>query len=63
MIVAWFLSIIVTWQVYPLVAGPYTLEECHAVSEWLERRGYETDRCTLLPIDQEAIELAVGYLP
>ena len=63
MIIAWFLSIMVSWQVYPLIAGPYTLEECYAVREWLDRRGYDTDDCTMMSVEQEAVKLEVGYLP
>ena len=63
MLIAWYLSIMVLWQSNPLIAGPYTVEECHAVSEWLERRGYETDGCSIMSVGQEAIVLQVGYLP
>lgn len=48
----------------PILVGPYDeWEQCESVREYLDRRGYETDDCTLLPVDQEARRLEVIDIP
>ena len=64
MLIAYFLFIIVTWQEWPMTAGPYTLEECYAVKEYLDRRGYELSSCEVMSVPQEdAVKLEVPYIP
>lgn len=64
MLVAFYFSILVSWQEYPVVIGPYTTwDECSLVREFLDRRQYETDSCAIMSIPQESIYLEVGYLP
>lgn len=63
-IVAFFFSVMVSGQEYPVVVGPYeTWEDCASVREFLDRRGYETDRCAVLPLPQDSQYLHVGDLP
>lgn len=63
-LVAYYFSLIVSWQSYPLLVGPYSSwDDCASVREFVDRRGYETDGCSTLPLPQESIYLEVGYLP
>lgn len=63
-LVAYYFSLIVSWQDYPILVGEYnTWSDCASVREFLDRRGYETGDCSLLPLPQESIHLEVGYLP
>jgi len=64
MLIAYFLLILVSWQEWPVVAGPYTIDECFAVKEFLDRRGYEVSSCEVMPHPQpDAVMLVVPYLP
>lgn len=65
LILAYYFSCMVPPQVYPMMIGPYTTwEECASVREWLDRRGYETAGCGLLPYPLEgAVKLGVIELP
>lgn len=64
-IVAFYFGMLVAGQEWPVMVGPYeTWEECASVREFLDRRGYETDTCSLLPYPQEESQyLEVGHLP
>jgi len=63
-LVAFYFSMMVPDRAYPLLVGPYTeWDECASVREWLDRRGYETDSCLLMPFPQEAVKLEVLELP
>lgn len=63
-IIAWFFSVITSLHPYPLLIGPHAAaNECYAVREWLDARGYETASCACMPLPQDAILLMVGYLP
>ena len=53
MFIAWFLCVIVSWQEWPVLLGPYEKSECLAVKEYLDRRGYEVGSCGLMPLPQE----------
>lgn len=47
-----------------MLIGPYAdWSDCASVREWLDRRGYETDSCLLMPFPQEAVQLEVLELP
>jgi hypothetical protein len=62
--VAYFLFIIVTWREWPVEVGPYTLEECHSVKEFLDRRGYEVSGCEVMSVPQEdAVKLEIPHIP
>jgi len=64
LLVAFYFSMMVPDRAYPLLVGPYTeWDECASVREWLDRRGYETDSCLLMPFPQEAVKLEVLELP
>lgn len=63
-LVAYYFGVLVAWQEWPVLAGPY--EEwaaCSSVREYLDRRGYLTDSCALLPYPQESQVIQVGGLP
>ena len=63
-LVAYYFGLLVAWQEWPVLAGPY--EEwaaCSSVREYLDRRGYLTDSCALLPYPQESQVIQVGGLP
>lgn len=64
-ILAFYFSVVVPWQSWPVVVGPYTShEECSKVREFLDRQGYVTDGCYPLPHPQEdSQKLSVGELP
>lgn len=64
LLVAFYFSVMVPGMEYPLLIGPYAdWSECASVREWLDRRGYETDSCLLMPFPQESQELQVFFLP
>ena len=64
LLVAFYFSMMVPDRAYPLLVGPYVeWDECASVREWLDRRGYETDSCLLMPFPQEAVKLEVLELP
>ena len=49
---------------YPVLYGPYgDRSSCMDVEEWVSRRGYETETCTMMSVPQESTVLQVGYLP
>ena len=55
MIAAFFFMLLVPWQSYPIIAGPYeTWDECNDSRMWFDQRGWETDDCTTLPLPQDA---------
>lgn len=63
-LVAYYFGLLVYWQEWPVLAGPY--EEwaaCSSVREYLDRRKYLTDSCALLPYPQESQVIQVGGLP
>lgn len=63
-ITAFYFSLLLFYQEWPVLIGPYdTWDECASVREALDRRGYETDDCTMLPVDQEARHLEVIDIP
>lgn len=63
-LIAFYFSLLLFYQEWPVLIGPYeTWEECASVREMLDRRGYETDDCTLLPVEQEARKLEVIDIP
>lgn len=63
-IIGWFLIIFIGNE-WPSMYGPYEeKEECEAVIEFLDRRGYEpTSFCTILPLPQETIILVIPSIP
>ena len=64
LLVAFYFSVMVPNMDYPLLIGPYAeWSDCASVREWLDRRGYETDSCLLMPFPQESQELQVFFLP
>jgi hypothetical protein len=64
LLVAFYFSIMIPDRDYPMLIGPYTeWNECASVREWLDRRGYETDSCLLMPFPQESMQLEVLHLP
>lgn len=63
-LVSFYFSIMIPERDYPMLIGPYDdWSECASVREWLDRRGYETDSCLLMPFPQEAVKLEVLELP
>lgn len=61
---------IVAWYGLAVVGGEWTLvgpyaerEACSGVVEWLETQGIETEACTMLGTDVEAILLQIGERP
>ena len=62
---AFYFSLMLTTQDYPVMVGPYeTWEECTKVREWLDWRTYETDDCETFPYPQSGSQsLVVPYLP
>lgn len=63
-LVAYYFGLLVYWQEWPILAGPY--EEwaaCASVREYLDRREYLTDSCSLLPYPQDSQVIHVGGLP
>ncbi|HKU52525.1 MAG TPA: hypothetical protein VJQ25_08660 [Nitrospira sp.] len=62
---AFYFSLLLSAQSYPLMVGPYeTWEECTKVREWLDWRTYETDNCEPFPYPQGGSQLlVVPYLP
>ena len=63
-LVAYYFGLIVYWQEWPILAGPY--EEwaaCASVREYLDHRGYLTDSCALLSYPQDSQMIQVGGLP
>lgn len=62
---AFYFSLLVSTQSYPVMVGPYeSWEECTKVREWLDGRAYETDDCETFPYPQgDSQMLAVPYLP
>lgn len=65
MILAYYFSLLIAGQDYPLLAGPYKdWSACESVREYLDHRGYETDRCGPMPFPQEdAVLLEVISIP
>lgn len=64
LLVAFYFSLMVPHQDYPIMIGPYAdWSECASIREWLDRRGYETDSCLLMPFPQEAVQLHTLELP
>ena len=52
-LVAYYFSLLVITQPWPMTIGPYaTWEECASVREYLDRRGYETAGCMQMPYPQ-----------
>ena len=44
--------------------GPYAERaECVSVIEWLDTQGYETETCTMMSIDPDAVLVQVGEIP
>jgi len=64
-IIAFYFGVLVSGQEWPVMVGPYdSWQDCASVREFLDRRGYETDSCSLLPYPQEGSQLLqVGDLP
>ena len=61
---AFYFGMLIDTQDWPVVVGPYEVwEECASVREYLDRRGYETDGCYLMPYPQESVYLSVGDIP
>jgi hypothetical protein len=64
MLVAYFILIMISSQEWPMMAGPYTYEECLSVKEFLIRRDYDVSGCELLPLPQvDAVSLEIPSLP
>ena len=65
LLVAYYFSLLVTWQAWPMTIGPYdTWEECASVREYLDRRGYETTSCGPMPYPQDgSLRLEVIDVP
>jgi hypothetical protein len=63
-IMAFYFAVMVLSQGWPVMIGPYSeWAECASVREYLDRRGFETGSCELMPIGQEAKRLEVIDLP
>ena len=62
---AFYFSLMLSTQNYPVMVGPYeSWEECAKVREWLDGRAYETDNCETFPYPQSGSQmLVVPYLP
>lgn len=63
-LMAFYFALVLMSQDWPILVGPYPdWSACASVREFLDRRGYETGSCELLPIDQDAKHLEVIDLP
>lgn len=63
-IAAFFFSLLLFGQEWPVLIGPYEAwDQCASVREYLDRRGYETGECSLMPIEQDARRLDVVDIP
>lgn len=63
-LMAFYFSIMIMTQEWPLLIGPYSVwDDCASVREFLDRRGYETGSCELMPMGQDAKHLEVIDLP
>lgn len=65
MILAYYFSLMIAGQDYPVLAGPYEdWGACESVRDYLDQHGYETDGCGLMPFPQEdAVLLEVVSIP
>lgn len=64
MLIAYFLLVMVSFQEWPMLLGPYDYQECLGVKEFLIHREYELEGCANLPLPQpDAYYLQVPYLP
>ncbi len=64
MMVAWFLLVLVPWQEWPVMLGPYTVEECFWTQEYLDRRGYVESSCEVMIHPQkDAVRMEVPFIP
>ncbi len=55
MIVAFYFSLLVWWQDFPLLIGPYRdWDTCNLVRHAMDQQGYETDSCGLMSYPQDA---------
>jgi len=65
LLVAFYFMCLIPSQDHPVVVGPYrTWDDCASVREFLDRRGYETGGCSVMPFPQDdSVELNVGDLP
>jgi hypothetical protein len=63
-LLAFYFPLMLLTQAWPLMIGPYDeWSQCASVREYLDRRGYETGACELLPTSQDATHLNVIDLP
>lgn len=63
-LLAFYFSLLLFAQDWPVLIGPYeTSEECNAVREFADRRGYETDDCELMSQPQDSKFLEVVQIP
>lgn len=64
LLIAYFFAIIISIEEGPILIGPYKdYSDCASVEEFLTKRGYETETCSILPLPQDSITLQVGYIP
>ena len=64
MLVAYYFSLLLFYQEWPVLIGPYDeWDDCASVREYLDRRGYETGECSLLSFPQDARLLNVVDIP
>jgi hypothetical protein len=60
MIVAYYFSMLVFWQNFPIVIGPYhDWDDCNRVRVYVDQQGYETDACGLMSYPQDSILLRI----
>ena len=50
LLVGYFVFLLIVGQDNPLLIGPYSREECWAVEEAYQLRGYETCGCELMAV-------------
>ena len=64
-LVAFYFSLMVVTQAWPVTVGPYaTWAECASVREYIDRRGYETGGCGVMPYPQpDSVLLQVIDVP
>lgn len=61
-IVAWYG--LLWWGGQWVLVGPYPERvACDGVVEWLDTQGFETEACTMLTTDVEAILIQIGERP
>lgn len=64
LLMAWYLSVMVPTQEWPIMIGPFaTQEECWVVRELLTEQNYVTDDCSVVTLIDDAQPWEYPYGP